>query len=108
MEFGPWVITVGEVTTLILFQLALGFVALLVVGAVAALYRGRQIAAADRLPGAPLAKLTSGVAAVFDKVDPGEAPPQGVLTSPAKSRAMSQRFERAESSVKRFVPTSRH
>jgi hypothetical protein len=42
-----------------------------------------------------------------DKVDPGEAPPLGVLSTPEKSRAMSARFERAERQVRRLVTIGR-
>ena len=41
------------------------------------------------------------VAEVADRVDPGEAPPLGVLSTPEKSRAMSERFERAERRLRR-------
>lgn len=88
-----------RVTTLLLADLLLGLVALLVVGVVAVLYRGRQIPRAER--------LTDKVTELADRVDPGEAPPHGVLTSPAKSRAMSDRFERAERKVRRVVTAGR-
>ena len=87
------------VTTLLLADLLLGLVALLVVGVVVVLHRGRQIPRAGR--------LTEKVTELADRVDPGEAPPHGVLTSPAKSRAMSDRFERAERQVRRVVTTGR-
>ena len=87
------------VTTLLLADLLLGLVALLVVGVVVVLHRGRQIPRAGR--------LTERVTELVDRVDPGEAPPQGVLTSPAKSRAMSDRFERAERQVRRVVTAGR-
>lgn len=80
-------------TELLIVHLALGFVALLVVVFVAFPYRGRSVPRAER--------LTDAVAAVADRVDPGEAPPQGVLSSPEKSRAMSERFERAEDHLRR-------
>ncbi len=88
-----------RVTTLLLADLLLGLVALLVVGVVAVLYRGRQIPRAER--------LTDKVTELADRVDPGEAPPHGVLTSPEKSRAMSDRFERAERQVRRVVTAGR-
>jgi len=87
------------VTTLLLADLLLGLVALLVVGVGAVLYRGRQIPRAER--------LTDKVTELADRVDPGEAPPHGVLTSPEKSRAMSDRFERAERQVRRVVTAGR-
>ena len=88
-----------RVTTLLLAHLLLGLVALLVVGFVAFPYRGRQ-----HPPGrAPHRQ----VAALADRVDPGEAPPHGVLTTPEKSRAMSDRFERAERQVRRVVTAGR-
>jgi len=90
---------VVRVTTLLLADLLLGLVALLVVGVVAVLYRGRQIPRAER--------LTDKVTELADRVDPGEAPPHGVLTSPEKSRAMSDRFERAERQVRRVVTAGR-
>ena len=87
------------VTTLLLADLLLGVVALLVVGVVVVLHRGRQIPRAGR--------LTEKVTELADRVDPGEAPPQGVLTSPAKARRMSARFERAERQVRRVVTAGR-
>jgi hypothetical protein len=73
----------------------LGLVALLVVGFVAYPYRGR------RAPLPRSERLTDAVASVADRVDPGEAPPLGVLSTPEKSRAMSARFERAEQRLRR-------
>jgi hypothetical protein len=46
-------------------------------------------------------RLTDKVASVADRVDPGDAPPLGVLSTPEKSRAMSARFERIEERVRR-------
>lgn len=63
-------------------------VGLLIVGFVAFPYRGHHVPKAER--------LTEAVAAVAERVDPGEAPPLGVLSTPEKSRRMSRRFERAE------------
>lgn len=80
-------------TELIVAHGVLGLVALLVVAFVAFPYRGRSVLRAER--------LTDAVASVADRVDPGEAPPLGVLSSPEKSRAMSRRFERAERLVRR-------
>jgi hypothetical protein len=90
---------VSGVTTLLLAHLLLGLVGLLVMGFGAFPYLGRGIPRAER--------LTERVAAVAHRVDPGEAPPQGVLTSPEKSRAMSARFERAERQVRRVVTAGR-
>jgi hypothetical protein len=87
------------VTTLLLAHLLLGLVALLVMGFVALLYRGRQIPRVER--------LTEKVEAVAERVDPGQAPPLGVLSTPEKSRAMSARFERAEHQVRRLVTAGR-
>jgi hypothetical protein len=81
------------VTALLAVHLVLGTIALLVVAFVAFPYRGRAVPKAER--------LTDKVASVADRVDPGEAPPLGVLTTPEKSRAMSARFERAERRVRR-------
>lgn len=78
---------------LLLAHLVLGAVALLVVGFVAFPYRGRAVPRAGR--------LNDVVASVADRVDPGEGPPQGILTTPEKSRAMSRRFERVERQVRR-------
>ena len=86
-------------TTLLIAHLVLGLVALLVVGFVAFPYRGRDIPRAER--------LTESIAAAVDRVDPGEAPPHGVLTTPEKSRAMSARFERAERQVRKVVTVGR-
>lgn len=80
-------------TSLILIQAAIGLVALLVL-AVAAVMHHEQSAAK-----APL--VAAAVAAVADRVDPGEAPPLGVLTTPEKSRRISRRFELAEWKVRR-------
>ena len=80
-------------TQLLIAHVVLGLVALLVVAFVAFPYRGRSVPRAER--------LTDAVAAVADRVTPGEAPPLGVLTSPEKSRAMSRRFERVERHVRR-------
>jgi hypothetical protein len=85
--------------TLLLAHLVLGVVALLVVGFVAYPYRGREIPRAER--------LTDSLAAAVERVDPGEAPPLGVLSTPEKSRAMSARFERAEQQVRRVVTVGR-
>ena len=62
--------------TLLLAHLVLGVVALLVVGFVAYPYRGREIPRAER--------LTDSLAAAVERVDPGEAPPLGVLTHPGE------------------------
>jgi len=85
--------------TLLLAHLVLGVVALLVVGFVAYPYRGREIPRAER--------LTDSLAAAVERVDPGEAPPLGVLSTPEKSRAMSARFEKAERQVRRVVTVGR-
>ncbi len=85
--------------TLLLAHLVLGVVALLVVGFVAYPYRGREIPRAER--------LTDSLTAAVERVDPGEAPPLGVLSTPEKSRAMSARFEKAERQVRRVVTAGR-
>ena len=64
-----------------------------VVGFVAFPYRGRPTPIGDR--------LTEKVAEMAERVDPGEAPPLGVLSTPEKSRAMSDRFERVEHRLRR-------
>jgi hypothetical protein len=81
------------VTALLAAHLLLGILALLVVAFVAFPYRGRAVPRAER--------LTDKVASVADRVDPGDAPPLGVLSTPEKSRAMSARFERIEERVRR-------
>lgn len=67
----------------------------LVVLFVAFPYRGRKVPRAER--------LSERVEAVAERVDPGEAPPLGVLSDPEKSRTMSARFERAEQGLRRAV-----
>lgn len=90
-------------TQLLLVHLLLAAVAALVVLFVAFPYRGRHVPRAER--------LTEKVAEVTERVDPGEAPPLGVLTDPVKSRSMSARFERFESGLRRVgravVPSRR-
>jgi hypothetical protein len=92
------------VSTLVLVHLALGVIAALVMVFVAYPYRGRPLPRAER--------LSDRVAAVAERVDPGEGPPLGVLSSPEKSRAMSARFERVERLLRRgaraLVPAGRH
>lgn len=85
--------------TLLLAHVLLGVLGLLVVGFVAFPYRGRGIPRAER--------LTDKVAEIADRVDPGDAPPHGVLTTPEKAKAMSARFERAERQVRRVVTAGR-
>jgi hypothetical protein len=91
------------VKELLLVHLVLGVIALLVVAFVAFPYRGRSVPRTGR--------LSEAVASVADRVDPGEGPPQGVLTTPEKSKAMSRRFERVESQIRRgarvLVPAGR-
>ena len=88
-----------RVQTLLIAHLSLGLLALLVVGFVAYPYRGRVVPRAER--------LSEKVVDLRDRVDPGEAPPLGVLSTPEKSRAMSARFERAERQVRRVVTAGR-
>ena len=88
-----------EVQTLLIAHLALGLLALLIVGFVAYPYRGRAVPRAER--------LSEKVVDLRDRVDPGEAPPLGVLSTPEKSRAMSARFERAERQVRKVVTAGR-
>jgi hypothetical protein len=90
---------VDEVQTLLIAHLALGLLALLVVGFVAYPYRGRTVPRAGR--------LSEKVVDLRDRVDPGEAPPLGVLSNTEKSRAMSARFERVERQVKKVVTAGR-
>ena len=80
-------------TSLLLVHATIGLLALFVI-AVAALLHHEQAAA--RAP-----RVAAAVNAVADKVDPGEAPPLGVLTTPEKSRRASRRFEQAEWKVRR-------
>jgi hypothetical protein len=90
---------VEGVQTLLIAHLSLGLVALLVVGFVAYPYRGRAVPRARR--------LSEKVVDLRDRVDPGEAPPLGVLSTPERSRAMSARFERAERQVRKVVTAGR-
>jgi hypothetical protein len=76
------------VDVLLIAFLVIGVVGLLIVAFVAYPYRGRDVPKAER--------LSQAVAAVAEKVDPGESPPLGVLSTPEKSRKMSRRFEAAE------------
>ena len=78
--------------SLVLVHATIGLLALLVI-AVAALLHHEQSAA--RAP-----RVAAAVAAVAQKVDPGEAPPLGVLSKPEKSRRVSRRFEHAEWKVR--------
>ncbi|MGZ4591536.1 MAG: hypothetical protein ACXV2I_12200 [Actinomycetes bacterium] len=80
-------------TSLIFLHLSFGLLALLVVLFVAFPYRGRTVPKAERITGA--------LAAVTERVDPGESPPLGVLTTPEKARRISRRFEMAEWKVRR-------
>lgn len=80
-------------TSLLLVHATIGLLALFVI-AVAALLHHEQSAA--RAP-----RVAAAVNAVADKVDPGEAPPLGVLTTPEKSRRVSRRFELAEWKLRR-------
>ena len=80
--------------TLLLFvHAAIGLIALLVI-LVAAVMHHEQTA--RRAP-----RVAAAVAAVAERVDPGEAPPLGVLSTPEKSRRISRRFELAEWKVRR-------
>ena len=92
------------VTELLVAHVLLASIAALVVVFVAFPYRGRAVPRAER--------LTEKVVEVAERVDPGEAPPLGVLSTPEKSRAMSAKFERAETLLRRgaraVVPISRH
>jgi hypothetical protein len=69
-------------------DLVIGVVGLLVVAFVAFPYRGRAVPRAER--------LSHTMANVAERLDPGPAPVQGVLTTPEKSRRMARRFERVE------------
>lgn len=80
-------------TTLIAAHLIFGFLATAVIALVVLLYRGRSLKRAQR--------MTDVVKSAARRVHPGEAPPQGVLTTPEKSRQVSQRFEAAEQKVRR-------
>ena len=84
-------------TELLIVQGLLGVVAAVIVLFVAFPYRGRSVPRAER--------LTEKVVAVAERVDPGEAPPLGVLSDPEKSRTMSARFERVEDQIRRGVRT---
>jgi hypothetical protein len=77
---------------LLIVFVVIGAVGALVVVFVAYPYRGRAVPKAQR--------LTAAVTAVTEKVDPGESPPHGVLSSPEKSRRMARRFEKVERKLK--------
>ena len=79
--------------TLLLTYLAFGLLAGAVMVAVGLLYRGRHVPRAQR--------MTDVVVAAAQRVHPGEAPPQGVLTIPERSRQVSARFESLEGKVQR-------
>ncbi|MGH8939137.1 MAG: hypothetical protein ACRDV1_07665 [Actinomycetes bacterium] len=81
--------------TLLSLHLLFGAVGLLVVAFVLFRHRARSLPEPDR--------VSQAVAAVADRVDPGEGPPLGVLSTPEKSRRMSGRFESAERQVRRRV-----
>lgn len=76
---------------LISICLVLGVLGGLVLLFVAFPYRGRALPVVE--------PLGDAVAAVADRIDPGEAPPQGVLGSPEAARRTRRRIERAESRV---------
>jgi hypothetical protein len=78
--------------SLVVVHAAIGLLALLVL-ALAALMHHEQTA--RRAP-----RVAAAVAAVAERVDPGEAPPLGVLSKPEKSRRASRRFELAEWKVR--------
>ncbi len=73
--------------------LIFGFLAMTVIALVVLLYRGQSLSRGRR--------VTEVVVSAARRVHPGEAPPQGVLTKPEKSRQVSQRFEAAEDKVRR-------
>ena len=77
---------------LISVHLLIGALGLTVLAFVAFPYRGRPVPRAER--------LTEKVAEVVQRVDPGEAPPYGVLTTPEKARRLARRFEVAEWKVR--------
>lgn len=78
---------------LLIAHVLLAVVAVLVVLFVAFPYRGRAVPRAER--------LSDKVAEVAERVDPGEAPPWGVLTDPDKSREVAAKFEAVEDKIRR-------
>jgi hypothetical protein len=86
--------------SLLIICVSLGVLAALVLLFVAFPYRGRSLPGAER--------LGDGVAAVADKIDPGEAPPQGVLGSPEAARRTRRRIEHAESRLTRRLQGLSH
>lgn len=80
-------------TILISVHVLLGLLGALIIALVVILYRGRSLPRAQR--------VTKAVVSAAQRVHPGEAPPQGVLTTPEKSRQVSDRFEAAEGKVRR-------
>ena len=81
--------------SLIFMYLAAAVLSGLVVVFVAYPYRRRPVPKAKR--------ITDAVVSVAERVDPGEAPPSGVLTTPEKARRMSRRFELAELRIRRVA-----
>ena len=81
-------------TTLIAVQLLFGLVGFVVIALVVLLYRGRSLPSRAQ-------RAREVVVATAQRIHPGEAPPQGVLTTPEKSRQVSQRFEEAEGKLRR-------
>jgi hypothetical protein len=73
---------------LLVICVGLGVLAALVLVFVAFPYRGRSLPGAER--------LGDSVAAVADRIDPGEAPPEGVLGSAEADRRRRRRIEHAE------------
>jgi hypothetical protein len=89
-----------DMLDLLIICVSLGVLAALVLLFVAFPYRGRSLPGAER--------LGDGVAAVADKIDPGEAPPQGVLGSPEAARRTRRRIEHAESRLTRRLQGLSH
>ena len=84
---------------LLVAHVLLASVAALVVLFVAFPYRGRAVPRAER--------LTEKVAEVAERVDPGEAPPWGVIGDPERNRELSARFEAVEDKIRRTAKAAK-
>ena len=86
-------------TALIVAHALLGLFALLVLGFVSLVYRGGSVPRTDR--------LADSLQEFAGRIAPGEAPPNGVLSSPDRDRAIRDRLERAERQVRKVVTAGR-
>ena len=80
--------------TLLATYVVFGLLGLVVLAVVVLLYRGRTLHPRAQ-------RMTDVVVTTARRVHPGEAPPQGVLTTPEKARQVSERIEAVEGKVRR-------